>query len=686
MKKQILKISLLTAILFLIVPIPALANSIDTFGANNFTDSSATLHGSFSVDVKDKSVPTWFEYSYRDANFGNNDPRTKTPEETYSAKANKAVSFSKTADNLFPNTTYYYRACFRHGLVGVEDCAGNVSFKTLQAVTVPIPATNDATNMSGTGAKLKGSWTSNGTYTYTWFEYGTSDSLTDPLTNNTTFQPDMPYHGGSGSVSQGISGLNLDTTYYFRLVTQNKAGTSYGEIKNFKTLSTYASSSVVLNEENPYVTIPTTVSANNISDTTATLFGSGTPDTEPTTAYFRYSSTPIAPVFCNDIYGSDMISTEDTPLAINGGTQSFYRMINGLTENTKYYYCAIVSSKNGINYGLVKDFTTLPCSTCSQTTITTKAATNIGQTSVYLNGSYSSTIANKTYFEYAKDTGTNQFGAENVGSAQKKWTKINSSAQNHYANTYGDAKFLLTGLQAGVKYDFRLTAETIVTAPNVSEIFYGYPSLSFTTKSSSNPILNPDIKNGLTFTPTIIPKIPTNGGNGPDNVDGGGIYIPKTPLGTGGNTLNQGGSYNNGNSNGGSYIGGGTGTATPHTLGEVVTAPIDAIVHQSEGIETVLARQIIANSDIAEKYGYTEGKDLQSFAWTLADLLARSFGYVNSSGKQIRVSKPEVAAYELQMTDGVLTVYEYYNSKIVNIQKLSSTIRSKYFYEYYYKK
>jgi hypothetical protein len=70
----------------------------------------------------------------------------------------------------------------------------------------------------------------------------------------------------------------------------------------------------------------------------------------------------------------------------------------------------------------------------------------------------------------------------------------------------------------------------------------------------------------------------------------------------------------------------------------------------------------------------------------LADVLAKAFGYVSASGKEIRVSKPDVAAYELQLTNGDLTVYEYYNSKIVNIQKLSNTLRGKYFYEYYFKK
>ena len=99
-----------------------------------------------------------------------------------------------------------------------------------------------------------------------------------------------------------------------------------------------------------------------------------------------------------------------------------------------------------------------------------------------------------------------------------------------------------------------------------------------------------------------------------------------------------------------------------------------------------MARQIVADPELAKTYGYQMGTDLQSFAWTLADVLARDFGYVNSSGKEIRVSTPDVAAYQLQIEGGRLTVYEYYNSKIVNIQRMSSVTRGNYFYEYYYNK
>jgi hypothetical protein len=84
--------------------------------------------------------------------------------------------------------------------------------------------------------------------------------------------------------------------------------------------------------------------------------------------------------------------------------------------------------------------------------------------------------------------------------------------------------------------------------------------------------------------------------------------------------------------------------------------------------------------------GYIAGTDLQSFAWTLADSLARDFGYVGANGKEIRVSKPDVSAYQLEIVGNKLTVYEYYNSKIVNIQNLTATFKGANPYEYYFQK
>ncbi|MFA6586121.1 MAG: hypothetical protein WCS86_03095 [Candidatus Paceibacterota bacterium] len=163
---------------------------------------------------------------------------------------------------------------------------------------------------------------------------------------------------------------------------------------------------------------------------------------------------------------------------------------------------------------------------------------------------------------------------------------------------------------------------------------------------------------------------------------GGGVWNGGTWSGgtwTGSLGTWSGGTWRNGVWTGGNWNG-------TLTLGQISTPPVDAVVRFQEGIETVFARQIVANTNFAKLYGYEEGTDLQTFAWSLSDQFARVFGYVNSSGKEIRVSYPDVAAYQLQLTGNKLTVYEYYYNKIVDIRNVTTVFKNASGYEYYFKK
>jgi hypothetical protein len=130
----------------------------------------------------------------------------------------------------------------------------------------------------------------------------------------------------------------------------------------------------------------------------------------------------------------------------------------------------------------------------------------------------------------------------------------------------------------------------------------------------------------------------------------------------------------------------GTGTGTGLTLGQTATPPDLAIVRYREGIEHVFVKQMRGNSALVEAFGYQAGDNLETFVWNLADQLARQFGYVSPSGKEIRVGPPDRAAYQLEMVNGVLTVYEYFDYKIVNIQSVTANLRNIYDYEYYFVK
>jgi len=255
----------------------------------------------------------------------------------------------------------------------------------------------------------------------------------------------------------------------------------------------------------------------DITDTTATLRGGAglyidgcygvlgyssktglpcnTPIT-PITAYFRYSKSTIAPIFCNDIYGTNMIATKDINLgdAVQNIVNFTYQ-INNLTPNTTYYYCAIISNENNIIYaggeGAVKQFHTNPL----KTTITTTEATHISSTTATINGSYSATKDVTTYFEYKEDTTTSisffetikKYIAEKIintvsafDGVIQPWKKVGEQSHSigNYSNLYGNLSFSLTGLKPNTRYIFRAVA-------NDNEIFFGN-TLNFTTNISTD--------------------------------------------------------------------------------------------------------------------------------------------------------------------------------------------------------
>src|SRR3989344_4665600 len=257
----------------------------------------------------------------------------------------------------------------------------------------------------------------------------------------------------------------------------------------------------------------TTLEAEDVTYTTAKLLGAGgdliANPTLPITAYFRYSKKDISPIYCNDIYGTNMVSTEDIDLDAVGAVKDVYvpmlgknvsskpfsQNITNLTPDTKYYYCAIISNKENIAYGgsnIVMDFRT----SSYKTTIRTSGATSVGSDSAKLNVSYNSIENVTTYFEYKKATAS--------GEAPLAWEKLESSIEIHNkqrnpngiyeANVSGNISFTLTGLAPVTKYQFRAVATTSSGAER--KTIYG-TTLSFTTSPIPKTIVRTNYATGI---------------------------------------------------------------------------------------------------------------------------------------------------------------------------------------------
>ena len=288
-------------------------------------------------------------------------------------------------------------------------------------------------------------------------------------------------------LTANVTGLQPGTTYYVQASVRAHNQTILGEWVPFATLLTNPNpndpggpngnpnfgSDIV-----PATAIGsvTTDGADTITDVEATFKGSVS-GIEGGTAYgyFRYSTQSTPPVFCNDIYGSNMKSV---PAGATGGNNSAGVVVNGsfsakvtdLTPSTRYYYCAIVSnsakSPTIIKYGQVKSITTFPCQTCDQTKIITRPAIVVGSSSANLYGEYGSTQAVSTYFEHK----TSELSTA---------TWIKSPEESHTKNSYGRITTFIKGLRPNTHYVFRAVART----SDPEQTFYG-DNLHFKTFSA----------------------------------------------------------------------------------------------------------------------------------------------------------------------------------------------------------
>lgn len=330
---------------------------------------------------------------------------------------------------------------------------------------------------------------------------------------------------GSGNFTRQTRNLEPATTYdycAFSQVTNNSNNKQFAS--NVLTFTTTGGSSGGGRQSPPNRSIikpdligdVLTVPIQYTTDVEAMLVGSVGKAGSPAFAYFRFSHLKKPPIFCNDIYGSDMrsITATKTPEGqFNNNYKDgkisigkFYGLATDLQPNTEYYYCSVVSNHASnpteIEYGKVLKFKTRPCPTCDQTDVVTDVATNIGYDTARLRGSYFSIEDMETYFEYKVNDNITILSP--VGATTKNnWVETGEKI-SHKANSYGKITAVIDGLEPNTLYSFR----AVGTTKNPNKIYYG-DILNFQTHS------DPD---GHGF------EIEDTGGNDPGTGTGTGTH------------------------------------------------------------------------------------------------------------------------------------------------------------------
>jgi hypothetical protein len=291
---------------------------VATLAATGVTGTAATVNG--SVNPQGAPARAWFEWGTSPALAG-----AASTAEQQLAPGSTAQSVSAALTGLQPNTTYYFR------VVGSSD--GGTARGEIRSFTTaapPVPRTVGST-ATGTTAVLQGAANPQGTAGEGWFEWSTSPTLAGAQSTPRTA---LPAVRTDVAFDAELANLFFGTTYYFRAVASNAAGTTRGEIQTFRTSA-------------PPVVAGTGSDWNYSPADTAWLvdfFGLVTPNGAATQAWFQWSASST---FANAV----------NTARVNVGSSfnsSPYTVRTRIPDCGPWYYRAVAQNANGITYGALR--------------------------------------------------------------------------------------------------------------------------------------------------------------------------------------------------------------------------------------------------------------------------------------------------------------------------------------------
>lgn len=345
---------------------------VETNAPTNIGQSSVTGRGEITDTGGGSVTRRGFVWS----TTSRNDPGDQSPgDSTYEDNVSQSGSFdtgtfSLSISGLDPGETYYYRA-FAENSEGFA-YGDEESFTTLPES--PTVITNAATDIGQTGATGQGEITDTGgeNATERGFVWGTvsrgDPGDTAPGDTDYSNYIDQAGNFGTGAFSISFTGLEQDTTYYYRAYAVNSAGYSYGSEREFSTLGDF-----------PVVDTlsPTDVATDEVTGRGNVLDVGADNATERGFVWSTENHGNPGNVSPNASDYSDSVNETGS-----FGSGSFTLLITGLDSNTTYFYRSYARNSEGYAYGPEIEFETdnefSTVTTASPFGISTRQATGSG--------------------------------------------------------------------------------------------------------------------------------------------------------------------------------------------------------------------------------------------------------------------------------------------------------------------
>ncbi len=302
---------------------PVAPKAPETRPAINITTDSATLTGRLGVEAIQTSW--YFEYAAGFSCTGAGAKMTPEVRDTTPDEPGDIVSAAVT--KLHPGTEY--AVC-----LVAKNRIGSTTGPGVWFATEPILPTVESVSAQSTGTEVtfEADISPNAQAATCEVQYGTSES----------YGSEAPCKEGLGTGKSGVSasarvaGLEPGTTYYFRVVAENKAG---------KSLLSEGKGTFTTQTVRPGVTGE---SGSGVSTTTAVLAGTLDPEMARTRYDFEYGET--------EAYGQSTPGGEVPASA--GGVLIGPETITGLKPGTMYYYRLRAVNASSETVGEAKTFTT----------------------------------------------------------------------------------------------------------------------------------------------------------------------------------------------------------------------------------------------------------------------------------------------------------------------------------------
>ena len=284
-----------------------------------------------------------------------------------------------------------------------------LAFATVALGAAPVATTGPATAVGSTSATVGGSVDPHGQSTTWWVEFGTSTSY-----GSKTTAANAGAGTTSAAVSVNLTGLKPGTTYHYRVVATNAAGTSRGGDAVFST---------------PVPPDVSTGSASRITASSATLNATVDPNGRSTTFSFDYGTSTSY----GTKTGTRSAGSATTAQPVSSG-------IAGLAAGRTYHFRIVATSDAGTTVGKDATFTT-----SSTPIVVTGDVTSVAPTTATLRGSVTPNGLSTTWwFEYGTST---SYGSKSSAHGAGSGTTARSVSTG------------ITSLRAGTAYHYRLVAQ-----------------------------------------------------------------------------------------------------------------------------------------------------------------------------------------------------------------------------------